>query len=122
MPASLRLSSSKSKKQKKKKSSRPKLRIRRDEDAAYWMDLEKVLDLLFEEARKLKMSWGKLAAESGLSETTIHNLGNRFTRRPQYRSIRNLGLAVGMNITFQHNKAKVMSAARQPKLRLTRAV
>lgn len=106
----------------KKKTKRAELKVVKDEDGAYWKDLNEVLDIIFEEAKRLKMTWGKLAASSGLAETTIFNLGNRFTRRPQFRSIRNVGLAVGMKIEMKRNKIihSASSVAAKPgkKLRL----
>jgi hypothetical protein len=114
-----------SKSKKNKFSKKPKQRVVKDEDGAYWADLNNVLDLLFDTATKLKMTWADLATQSGLALGTIHNLGDRLTRRPQFRTIRNLGLAVGMKITFQNNKAKVETVAAKQKvvpLRLRRAV
>jgi lambda repressor-like predicted transcriptional regulator len=60
--------------------------------------LEKVTDDIFEAACMEGLTWIGLSNKSGLSTTTVYNLGNRDTRFPQLRTIFLLAKAVGMNV------------------------
>lgn len=60
--------------------------------------LTSMTDQIFEEAVMQGLTWIGLAKKSGLSITTVYNLGNRVTRFPQLRTFFLLAKAVGMNV------------------------
>lgn len=69
-------------------------------DGHYTAALNRLIDRLFEVAAKKQWTWEKMAEESGLSSSTIHNLGGRVTRWPQYRTVELLARALGGRIDF----------------------
>ena len=53
------------------------------------------IDGLFEVAAKqYGLDWNALAEKSGVSRATVHNLGNRVTRFPEFRSVYLIAKAV----------------------------
>ena len=58
-----------------------------------------------------KMTWIELASKSGLSASTIKKIWKRETRYPRYQTLRKLGLAVGVEITFSQKKVKMKLVA-----------
>lgn len=92
---------SKAKRQKRKLKGKPN-------DDIYLPGLKALVDRLFQEAFNLKMDWYEMAKRSGLSDTTIHKLGNEETKYPQFRTVQLLAYAVGGHVSFQQGKkAKV---------------
>jgi hypothetical protein len=81
-------------------------------DAFYFQQLDKVLDKLFQIAVHDKLSWSDLANASGMAYSTIVNLGERITKRPQYRTVLLLAKTVGRTIAIKHTRGKTRVALR----------
>ena len=60
-------------------------------------DLDLIVDFLFETAFEASLTWAEMAAASGLSRTTIENLGHHKTIFPQWRTIVRLARALGVD-------------------------
>lgn len=69
-------------------------------DGHYFKALNILVDKLFDAAAKRKWTWEQIAEESGLASTTIHNLGARITKHPQYRTVELLARSLGGKIDF----------------------
>lgn len=69
-------------------------------DGHYYKALNILIDKLFDQAAKKKWTWGQIADESGLALTTVHNLGERITKHPQYRTVELLARCLGGKIDF----------------------
>jgi hypothetical protein len=74
----------------------------------YYDELDRVLDELFEVATEEfgMQAWKELAERSGLAYNTIVNLGERWTKRPQYRTVLLIAKAVGRDIALKAEKKK----------------
>ena len=68
--------------------------------------LNELVDILFERAYRARMTWSSLARTSGLSYATIRNLGERRTKRPQFRTVQRIARAVGGSIEFSATNVK----------------
>lgn len=73
----------------------------------YYKELDAVLDILFNKAAEQGIaSWVELARETkgvdgiGLTCETIVRLGERITKRPQFRTVLILAAAVGQRISI----------------------
>lgn len=75
-------------------------------DKLYFAELDRVLDDLFEEAEERGMEWKDLAAEAGLAVQTVINLGERWTRRPQYRTVCLIAAALDRKIELRSTVRK----------------
>ena len=84
-------------------------------ERAYFADLHKLVDLIFMEACEMEWTWSRLAEEAGIGYMTVDNLGMRRTKRPQFRTIYRMAMAVGLIIVTQEKpkrkrKLKVKAA------------
>ena len=77
----------------------------------YYEELDRILDILFEEAVKLGFTkWSDLRDATrtvdgkGLSYRTIVNLGERWTKRPQMRTVLLIAGAVGKRVVLETPK------------------
>lgn len=61
---------------------------------AYVNYLHQVIDVLFDRADELDITWVDWAKKAGVSPTTVYRLGERETRLPQLRSIYLLASAI----------------------------
>jgi len=84
-------------------------------DKYYFEQLDQLLDQLFEVATNKGWSWSHLAGEAGLAYQTIVNLGERWTKRPQFRTVLLLARAVDHEIAIRKRKGE------KPVLRLVSA-
>lgn len=82
------------------------------EDLTYFKQLDAILDELFEIANERGLSWSDIAKESGLSHQTVVNLGERWTKRPQYRTVLFIANALGMNIQLSAKKGRQRASLR----------
>jgi hypothetical protein len=80
---------------------RKKQRDEKSVDHDYLERLNVLVDQLFQAACDKQMTWVQLAGKSGLSASTVHNLGERITRFPHYRTMELLARAVGGRLTFK---------------------
>ena len=80
----------------------------------YFDQLDKILDELFEIAAEEfgMQAWNELAKRSGLAYSTVVNLGERWTKRPQYRTVLLIAKAVGRDVTLKTGKKKGRPALR----------
>jgi lambda repressor-like predicted transcriptional regulator len=58
-----------------------------NDERYYYEELDRILDELFEVAEQRGWSWTQLASEAGLAYQTVVNLGERWTNRPQFRTV-----------------------------------
>jgi hypothetical protein len=86
------------------------------DDRLYFEELDRVLDDLFEEAAENGMEWKDLAAKAGLAVQTVINLGERWTKRPQYRTVCLIAAALDRKIEL-----KAISGRGRPSLRIAKA-
>jgi hypothetical protein len=77
-----------------------------ENDKAYFKELDRILDVLFEVAADRGMGWSGLATSSGLSVQTVINLGERWTRRPQFRTVCLIASALGYNVALEAVEGK----------------
>lgn len=75
-------------------------------ERAYFNDLHKIVDQIFMEACDLEWTWSHLAEQAGICYTTVDNLGMRRTKRPQYRTVYMLAVAVGFQISIEEKPRK----------------
>lgn len=75
-------------------------------DGVYFASLNRLVDKLFEIAAKRLWTWEKLANESGLSASTIHNLGDRTTKYPQFRTVELLARSLGGKLDYRVGTVK----------------
>lgn len=80
------------------------------EDKFYFDELDRILDDLFEIAVNKGMSWRDLASQSGLCYQTVINLGERWTRRPQYRTVAMIACVLGYQIEVAEVKGKARAS------------
>jgi len=80
----------------------------RNKHQFYYDQLDKILDELFEAATDEfgMQAWAELSERSGLAYATVVNLGERWTKRPQYRTVLLIAKAVGRDITLDSGKAE----------------
>jgi len=78
--------------------------IARRNHSVYMTSLNHLIDDLFEMAYDKKLTWPLLAAKSGLTITTIRNLGERKTKYPQYRSVMLIAHALGGSVQWKEGK------------------
>lgn len=83
---------------------KPKQKKPRKMDSVYMPSLRILVDHLFQEAYNQQWTWNELAKQSGLSYTTIHNLGTYATRYPQLRTIQLIAHALGGHVKFEQGK------------------
>jgi hypothetical protein len=69
-------------------------------DGPYAQRLNAIIDKLFDVAAKKHWTWEQMAEESGLSRSTIFNLGSRLTKYPQHRTVELLARALGGRLAF----------------------
>jgi hypothetical protein len=79
-----------------------------EENRWYFDELDRILDDLFEEAVKQGLTnWSDFAAATkqvdgkGLARQTIVNLGERWTKRPQMRTVLLIAAAVGKEVVVK---------------------
>lgn len=75
-------------------------------DKFYFQELDRVLDELFEVATDRGLSWRDLAKESGLCYQTVVNLGERWTKRPQYRTVILIAKALNRQVELTTTKGR----------------
>lgn len=85
-------------------------------DEVYFSELDRILDELFEDAEERGLSWSQLADKAGLCAQTVKNLGERWTKRPQYRTV--MLIALALDCVIQLN---VISKKSSPSLRIAKA-
>ncbi len=92
--------------------------IRRKNHTVYVSNLNLLIDMIFEEAYRQKYTWAALAKASGLSVSTVRNLGERTTLYPQYRTVELLAHAIGGEVKFNSKitKGKKFHATWKPKV------
>lgn len=73
---------------------------------SYAQYLNRVVDVLFKEAAK-SYTWEEWADKAGLCRTTVYNLGNRVTQRPQLRTVFLLARAIGVELPSLYRLRKV---------------
>ena len=83
----------------KKKKKKPEERVLKNH-TVYFHSLNYLIDKLFTEAFRQKLSWGELSDKSGLSVSTIMNLASRKTRYPAYRTVQLLAHGLGGKVVF----------------------
>lgn len=81
-------------------------------DHFYYQQLDKILDKLFSIAVHEEFSWVDLANSSGLSYQTIVRLGERITKRPQYRTVLLLAKTVGRTVALKQSRGITKVALR----------
>lgn len=83
-------------------------------DKAYYQDLHRIIDRIFEEAKEsFDWTWSQLAFHSELTYATVNNLGERITKYPRFQTIYKLARAIGWTLIVQKDKrARVANAAR----------
>lgn len=86
-----------------------------NDDKLYFQELDRILDELFEEAAERGLTWQDLAAQSGLHVRTIQNLGERWTKRPQFRTVLLIASALDRKINLYDVSSKA------PSLRIAKA-
>lgn len=69
-------------------------------ETRYHKSLNAIVDKLFNKAFDMRLTWVQMAELSGLSRETIHKLGSRQTRLPQFRTIELLAHALGGQMEF----------------------
>jgi len=72
----------------------------------YWGDLNRLLDKIFDWCDDHDYTWYDMAIMSGLSYSTIYNLGERITVFPQLRTVMLLTKGVGYTLHLD-NKIKL---------------
>jgi hypothetical protein len=65
-------------------------------DKFYFDTLDEILDEIFEVAYERNLSWGQIAKAAGLGYATVVNLGERWTKRPQLRTVMLIADALDM--------------------------
>jgi DNA-binding phage protein len=85
-----------------------------NDEKIYFKELDRLLDELFEESSTRGLTWGQLAEKAGVSTKTVQNLGERWTKRPQFRTVMLIASALGQKIELVSKKAV-------PKLRIAKA-
>jgi DNA-binding phage protein len=70
----------------------------------YKQSLNRIIDVLFEKAYNMKMSWPELAKQSGLSRETVVSLGTRKTKYPQFRTVQLIAHAVGGRLDYMKGR------------------
>jgi hypothetical protein len=85
-------------------------------DKHYFKELDRILDELFEEAAAKGMEWKDLAAKSGLAIQTVVNLGERWTKRPQYRTVCLIAAALDRRIELKDTSRKAQHSLRIAKV------
>ncbi len=82
-------------------------------DKWYYEQIDRILDELFEEAvTQGYESWAQLARATaevdgkGLCYSTIVNLGERWTKRPQMRTVLLIAAAVGKTVVLRNSRKK----------------
>jgi hypothetical protein len=75
-------------------------------DKYYFDELDRILDELFEIATDKGWSWTNLASEAGLAYQTVINLGERWTKRPQFRTVLLLARAVDYQILVEEREGQ----------------
>lgn len=86
------------------------------DDRLYFDELDRILDELFEEASDRGLEWKDLAAKAGLAVQTVINLGERWTKRPQYRTVCLIAAALDRKVEL-----KSVSGRGRPSLRIAQA-
>ena len=81
-------------------------------DKFYFDTLDALLDELFEEAYNRGLTWSQLANGSGLGYQTVVNLGERWTKRPQLRTV--MLIADALDLKFAVDKV----VRTEPKIKL----
>lgn len=86
-----------------------------DAEKYYFDELDRILDDLFEVATDKGWSWTQLASEAGLAYQTVVNLGERWTKRPQFRTVLLIARAVDHQILAEERQGKkpVLSIMRE---------
>lgn len=82
------------------------------DDTTYFKQLDTILDELFEIAHHRGLSWSDIAKESGLSYQTVVNLGERWTKRPHYRTVLLIANALDMDIQLSVKKGRQKASLR----------
>lgn len=85
-------------------------------DKLYFQELDRILDELFEDAEERGLSWGQLADKAGIGQQTVKNLGERWTKRPQYRTVILIAAALDRKVQLH-----VISGRVRPSLRIAKA-
>lgn len=70
----------------------------------YYVNLNNILDEIFGEFEYLEWTFADLAKKAGVTLQTIHNLCNRKTKYPHFRTVYLLAKAMNMNFTLLKTK------------------
>jgi pyruvate-formate lyase len=70
-------------------------------DHVYFRSLNALVDRLFQEAFRQKVSFSDMARNSELSEQTIRRLAGRVTKWPQLRTVELLAHSLGTRLAFK---------------------
>lgn len=95
----------------KGKKKRKKVSLLAANEVEYYRALHSIVDAVYEEAAQSSWNWFQLSKQSGISYTTVYNLGERITRWPQFRTIFKLCRAVGWDLTISKKIAKLKTVA-----------
>lgn len=94
-----------------------------DDDKVYFDELDRVLDDLFEEAESRGWEWRDLANATqqvtngrGLAVKTVENLGERWTKRPQYRTVCLIAAALDRKIELKEARGRQKATLRIAKV------
>lgn len=86
-------------------------------DELYFEEIDRILDDLFELAEDRGLEWKDIARLSGLSIQTVINLGERWTKRPQYRTV----ILIAWALDRQVELVSIPNKSAKPVLRLKKA-
>lgn len=75
-------------------------------DKKYYKSLDALVDRLFEEAKRLKLTWHDMARQAGLSEATVRKLGDGTTLFPQLRTVELLAYGIGGKLEYQRGQER----------------
>ena len=76
-------------------------------ERAYFRELHRLVDLIYDEAAEYQWTWNQLAEEAGLAYQTVERLGDRKTRWPRFSTVWRLAKAVGFDLAIKNTpKAK----------------
>jgi hypothetical protein len=83
-------------------------KFKREMPKGYEFDLDRVIDIIYEEAYRRDWSWADLARFAGLCYHTVWMIGERRTRFPAHMTIFKLSKAVQLRVTFERTRASVV--------------
>ena len=81
-------------------------------DRQYFAKLNAIVDQIFIDADEVcDYTWTQLADAAGVGTSTVYNLGNRQTQRPQLRTVLRLAEAVGLEFVLRRHAKQKRKAA-----------